>query len=147
MSTLFGDDDAGVQSSEQQRTLVDAYVTIGRTLDDLPYTQEWAALMAITVPVLGDTFNNRRVFHSLQNLRKRSLLPRVGRSGVSAVKVTPEEETLVMELLKKYTGTVGQRDRLPFTQEFDLLAHELNQLSGRGLEPHEVWRLICKVAK
>ncbi len=165
MSTLFGDDDAGPVASALQRSVIAAYVAVGRTLDDLPYTREWDEVMLQvrqSAEVQGqrgekrgeksgekssETSGEREVFHLLQTIRKRGELPRVGRGGATPVRVTVEDEVLMGELLVERAGTMGKRDQLPFTPQFDELAQAFNQRSGRGLSPYEVWRLVAKLAK
>jgi hypothetical protein len=50
-------------------------------------------------------------------------------------------------MVRSSVGTLGQRDQLPFTPEFDRLVEAFNQRTGKSLSPHDVWRLIAKIAK
>ena len=139
-SGLFGDQPARDQTDE---LLVAAYQVAGRTLDDLPYTPEWASLFA----GLGLGLREREVFHRLHNLRKAGKLPRLGRAASSPPAIDRDEETQLAERVTRLVGTLGQRDRLPFTPEFDRLVLEFNTATGRDLQPHDVWRLVAKLAK
>ena len=43
--------------------------------------------------------------------------------------------------------TLGQRDRLPYTEGFDRLAERFNERTGSSLGAHDLWRLIARLAK
>lgn len=139
-SRLFGGEPARDQTDE---LLIAAYQRTGRTLDDLPYTPEWASLFA----ELELGLREREVFHRLHNLRKAGKLPRLGRAASSPPVIDREEEAQLAERVTRLVGTLGQRDHLPFTPEFDRLVLEFNAATGRDLQPHDVWRLIAKLAK
>ncbi|QKK09595.1 MAG: hypothetical protein HND58_16440 [Planctomycetota bacterium] len=139
---LFG---AGASPDGADRVLVAAYERAGRTLDDLPYTPEWATLYAEVGEATGK--REREVFHTLHNLRKAGKLPRLGRAASSPPRIDAEEEAQLRERVVGQVGSLGQRDRLPFTPEFDRLVLEFNSATGRELAPHDVWRLIAKLAK
>lgn len=61
----------------QDRRLVDAYLSVGRPLDRLPYTDDFEKLMAL---VHADSSNEarRQVFSRLLRLRKMGRLPGLG---------------------------------------------------------------------
>ena len=66
-------------SADDQR-LIELYLRAGRSLDDLPYTQEFEAFFS----QLGqsDTLESRHaIFQRLLRLRKTGRLPRLGRSS------------------------------------------------------------------
>ncbi|MGE3108254.1 MAG: argininosuccinate lyase [Phycisphaerales bacterium] len=129
-----------------EQVLIEAYGTIGRTLDDLPYTPEFDRLYrAVDGDARGAT--PREVFHRLHNLRKAGKLPKVGRTKVSPPRIDRKEEQVLERQVIEAVGSLGQRDQLPFTGTFDVLVEAFNQKTGRGLEPHDVWRLIAKLAK
>ncbi|MDQ7012316.1 MAG: acetylxylan esterase [Planctomycetota bacterium] len=125
--------------------LVAAYERAARTLDDLPYTPEWATLFAEAGGATG--MREREVFHALHNLRKAGKLPRLGRATSSPPRINAEEESQLGEHVVRLIGSLGQRDRLPFTPEFDRLVEWFNTTTGRELSPHDVWRLIARIAK
>jgi argininosuccinate lyase len=125
--------------------LIRAYADAGRTLDDLPYTPEFDRIHEAMRPHGAPT--KRVVFHRLHNLRKAGRLPRVGRTETSPVKITEEEERTLRAMVIDAVGTLGQRDRLPFTDAFDRLVESFNASTGRALGPHAVWRLVAKLAK
>ena len=132
--------------SEFDRLLIDAYMVAGRTLDDLPYTSEFEDLfMSLGGDSCGKT--RREIFHRLHNLRKASKLPRIGRAPFNPPAINLDDEELLSSLVVAQIGTLGQRDQLPFTPRFDLLAQQFNDRTGRSLASHDVWRLVAKLAK
>jgi hypothetical protein len=65
------------QLSPEDEAIVDAYRTIGRSLDDLPYTEDFDRLMDVLKrPREMDQMHF--VFRRLMTLRKRGQLPRIG---------------------------------------------------------------------
>lgn len=143
MDSLFGDIRPRSLGSDDR--LVAAYVEVGRTLDDLPYTDEFEKLVA----VLGGegAVARREVLHRLQNLRKANKLPRLGRAAGPSIKVTEDEESLLVALVTEQAGTLGQRDQLVYDPRFDTLTERFNARTGRGLSRHDLWRLVAKLAK
>jgi hypothetical protein len=131
--------------SARDERLIAAYARTGRTLDDLPYTREFDALMAD----VGPDFEGRAAdtFRRLHTLRKAGRLPRSERRGASPAAVTPEEESLLIDLVIAQVGTLGQRDQLPYTAGFDKVHAAFNTRRARDLTPHDVWRLIARLAK
>lgn len=138
--SLFDGDDAGAP----EPALVRAYVEAGRTLDDLPYTDEFESLVAA---LGGEGVDRRAVIHRLQNLRKANKLPRLGRGASSSIKVTEREEAVLVGLVEVAAGTLGQRDQLLYDAKFDTIVEKFNGSTGRSLTHHDVWRLVAKLAK
>ncbi|MFZ2874441.1 MAG: hypothetical protein WAZ94_08155 [Phycisphaerales bacterium] len=143
MDSLFGD--IRPRSLDSDDRLVAAYVEVGRTLDDLPYTEEFEKL----VTVLGGegAVARREVLHRLQNLRKANKLPRLGRAASPSIKVTEDEESLLVGLVTEQAGTLGQRDQLVYDPRFDTLTERFNARTGRSLSRHDLWRLVAKLSK
>jgi hypothetical protein len=139
---LFG----GFSADDRDAALVKAYERAGRTLDDLPYTPEFDAIYAESG---GDEAwtSRREAFHRLHNLRKASKLPRMGRAAGESMKVTAAEEARLTEMVTARVGTLGQRDQLIFTPAFDEIVQAFNAATGRSLSPHDLWRLLAKIAK
>jgi len=121
------------------------YSRVGRTLDDLPYTDDfeqlWSALAKAT------NMGRREFFHKLHNLRKAGDLPRLGRAVGSPPRISPQDERELAGLVIAELGTLGQRDRLPYTPEFDRIVEAFTTKTGRELSRHDCWRLIAKLAK
>ncbi|HLO41893.1 MAG TPA: acetylxylan esterase [Phycisphaerales bacterium] len=129
-----------------ERVLTDAYKSAARTLDDLPYTDEFAAIMAAAHEHTA-SITDREVFHKLHNMRKAGRLPKLGRAAASKPAVRPEDERLLIELVEEAVGSTGQRDQLPYTEQFNRLVWEFNRRTARELHPHEVWRLVATLSK
>lgn len=126
--------------------LIEIYLQISRTADDLPYTPEfvklhtaYAAKFAENKPIEQETWRQ------LLNLRKAGKLPKLGEARSKA----PEIELPEKEKLRTLIGEdMGKRDRLPYTQKFDRIVDEFNRgRAGRRLSPHLVWRLVATLAK
>jgi cephalosporin-C deacetylase-like acetyl esterase len=137
--SLFAGD---VSLDEQEAALIEAYRTIGRTLDALPYTDDFDRLLAS-----ANHTNPREALHTLQRLRKSGRLPRLGRSPEKPPKIDPELETIIEALVVQHAGTLGQRDRLPYTEAFDRVLESFNAQAGASLSQHDLWRLIARLAK
>ena len=134
------------QLSPADDRLVAAYVAANRGLDDLPYTDEFAA-MNISLRAANDPRDEREVLHRLHNLRKAKKLPQLGKTPTPAIKVSADEEAFLRDRIIAMVGTLGARDNLPYTSKMDELVREFNASSGRNLTPHDVWRLVAKLAK
>lgn len=140
---LFGE---RVRVADADAALIAAYLRTGRTLDDLPYTEEFERLYST---IGGEACGNSRaqVVHKLQNLRKAGKMPKLGRSATAVIKTTEEEDALLRSLVQREAGSIGQRDGLLYTEAFDAVVHDFNARSGRQLSAHDVWRLVAKLAK
>lgn len=138
-AALFDDT---ITADAYNRALTDAYETVGRTLDALPYTDDFERLCS-----LAGIDDRREVLHSLQRLRKSGRLPRLGRAPDHPPKIDAEHERLLGELVVEQAGTLGQRDRLPYTEGFDRLLERYNESTGSAINAHDLWRLIARLAK
>lgn len=123
--------------------LIAAYVASGLTLDDLPYTDQFAALHK----QVGAGKPPGEVFRRLHNLRKASKLPKLGRASSPAIKVNEDEEQQLVRCVLRHVKTLGERDSLLYTDAFDEVVAEFGAATGRNLTPHDVWRLLAKIAK
>lgn len=141
--SLFGND---IDRAARDEAVVSAYEHAGRTLDDLPYTDEFETLIA-TVRETDENVEHREVFHRLHNLRKAGKLPRLGRAPSTPFKLSYEDEQLLIGLVTDAAGSLGQRDQLPYTTDFDELAGKFTRETGLNLDRHALWRLIAKLAK
>jgi hypothetical protein len=135
--------------SDADAALIEAYVRIGRSLDDLPYTPEFETMHSAVRSSLPELESPRALLHRLHNLRKAGKLPKVGKTVHASPppRISPEEEQLLAGIVIEFTGTLGQRDRLPYDDRFEAVVTEFNQRTGRMMTPHDVWRLVAKLAK
>ncbi len=140
--SLFG---GASDRDDATEALVSAYQAAGRTLDDLPYTDEYEQLWSTVAK--ATRLDRRGVFHKLHNLRKAGKLPKMGRAATKPTRLEPEEESALAEMVVGAVGTLGQRDRLPYTGDFDRLREAFNERTGRTLTQHDLWRVIAKLAK
>lgn len=132
--------------SARDSALVAAYERAGRTLDDLPYTKEFTRLMDEVRQHEPHALQGE-IFRRLHTLRKAGKLPKLGRGQSVPPVIKPEEEEVLAALVVSACGTLGQRDRLVYSPEFERLVLEFNQRTQRDLIPHDVWRLVAKIAK
>lgn len=138
-ASLFG---AGVLTKDADAALIAAYERAARTLDALPYTEQFETLLAdLEHP------NPRDTLHRLHTLRKSGRLPKLGRTTDRPPTIEPDQQQLLTQLVTDAVGTMGARDRLPHTPEFDALAERFNRDSGLDLSHHDLWRIIAKLAK
>lgn len=137
-----------------EELLISAYQRQGRSLDDLPYTEQFEAIYAAAVgdspdePLAGTT--RAQLFHRLHNIRKAGRLPRIGRAGhltEPPVRIGPEQEQTLAQLVEAALGRISLRDNLPYTPAFDALVADFNAAADLALSPYQVWRLVAKLAK
>jgi hypothetical protein len=146
---LFSSDSAPQAAGQDHfdLALTQAYLAQQRTLDDLPYTDDFESIYAAVEPLRANR-SRAEVFRRLQGLRKSGRLPRLGGRGSSEPpRVTPEDEALLITLVKAAVGSLGQRDSLVFTPRFDAIVADFGGRTGRSLSPHDLWRLLAKLAK
>lgn len=132
-----------------QRVLCEAYASVGRTLDDLPYTEDFERLLTAAE---GDASRGNEarseLLHRLHNLRKASRLPKLGRAqSGSPPRVDADQEQLLVRLVEAEVGRLSLRDRLPYTPAFDRIVERFNAGAGVNLSPHSLWRVVAKLAK
>ena len=138
-ATLFptGDDDL----------LISVYQKQGRTLDDLPYTDEFEAIYLGMYGDEDDAPPRASVFHRLHNLRKAGKLPRKGKAHGERPRITPEQEALLVGRVEAAVEALSKRDQLLYTPAFEELCTAFNSEAGLELSRHDIWRLIAKLAK
>lgn len=138
---------AGVQPklAPQRDVLIEIYAKLGRTADDLPYTHHfesvydaYAARFPTTKPTREETWRH------LLNVRKAGKLPKLGEARSMPPDITPEQRSLLADLLGEERG---KRDRLPYTPKFDALVEAFNRRTRLNFTPHQMWRLVATLAK
>ncbi len=136
--------------TSDEALLISVYQRVGRTLDDLPYTDDFEAIYtAMYGPEGRDAQGVTRtdVFHRLHNLRKAGKLPRLGRAVGKPAKIEPEHETLLTMMVEDAVGKLSLRDRLVYAGAFDEVVDAFNTQAGLSLSHHDVWRIVAKLAK
>ena len=127
--------------------LISVYQKQGRTLDDLPYTDEFEA---IYLGMYGDEDGvptRASVFHRLHNLRKAGKLPRMGRAHGERPRITSEQEGMLARQVEAAVGALSKRDQLLYTPAFEEICAAFNSEAGLELSRHDIWRLVAKLAK
>ncbi|MEZ6191150.1 MAG: hypothetical protein R3C45_07640 [Phycisphaerales bacterium] len=128
--------------------LVSVYARQGRTLDDLPYTEEFERVYeAMTGGDETAALSRQALFHRLHNLRKAGKLPRLGKAQGSRPRLNPEQEALLAGLVCEHVGELSKRDQLLYTEAFDTIVNTFNTRAGLSLSAHDAWRIIAKLAK
>ena len=144
-------DNMGQPIADDDELLIAVYARQGRTLDDLPYTDEFEAIYAAIVgddedePYAG--LSRSKLFHRLHNLRKAGKLPRLGRAATQPPRVEPAQEQLLTQLVEGELGRLSLRDQLVYTEAFDRIVSEFNSQTGLNVSPHDLWRIVAKLAK
>ena len=141
--SLFGND--AETPDELEVTIATRYAQVGRTLDDLPYTDDYEQLWSSLAKATNT--DRRGLFHKLHNMRKAGKLPRLGKASGSPPRIDAAEESLLAGMVEVELGSLGQRDRLPYTPAFDAILERFSGETGRTLSQHDCWRLIAKLAK
>lgn len=131
--------------------LISVYQKQGRTLDDLPYTDDfenlYSAMYGGEEAEQGVAPTRAQVIHRLQNLRKAGRLPRLGRAQGQRPRINAEQEALLGSLVEQHVGALSRRDQLLYTTAFEELSTRFNAEAGLELSRHDIWRLIAKLAK
>lgn len=150
--------DPSLFSINDDDLLTSVYQKLGRTLDDLPYTEEFETLYATmygpdgrdsppTQSPTAPAISRAQLFHRLHNLRKAGKLPRLGRAKSSPPRIEPEQEQQLAALVEHEIGQLSKRDQLLYQPAFDHIVDAFNTSTGLTLSPHDLWRIIAKLAK
>ncbi|MGN6506982.1 MAG: VOC family protein [Tepidisphaeraceae bacterium] len=142
---LFEDEESSSGVSSDRAALVDVYVTISRTADDLPYTPHFEQLYAMYTRPLPEPRPSRNdVWRLLLTLRKSGKLPKLGPATSKPPLLDDDAKQRLRDLLG---ADIGKRDRLPYSDRFDAIVAEFNKGFARAWSPHVVWRIIATLAK
>lgn len=126
--------------------LVSVYARAGRTLDDLPYTPDFEDIYQ-RLGEHGDDRSRQEIFRRLHNLRKAGRLPRLGRASSAPISLDEGSERDLASLVEHAVGQLGKRDQLVYTPQFDRVVEEFNKTTHLALSPHDLWRLVARLAK
>lgn len=110
------------------------------TRDALPYTDEFELLYA-EYALSGMAKHD--FWRSLSNCAKGGGLKGKQR-GSRALKLSHGELDRIRVLL---SSRFGQRDDLPYTDDFEHAIENFNKKAKNSLSPQEVWRVVCNLAK
>lgn len=138
---------AGVETrtAPKKDLLIQLYVQVGRTADDLPYTPHFEQLYEPYIAEQPDPKPSRgEVWRHILNLRKSGKLPKLGEARSKPPDLPVEKRQELKDLL---SADLGKRDRLPYTERFDQLVDSFNKTLPKPLSPHLVWRAVATLAK
>ncbi|MGL6096798.1 MAG: hypothetical protein ACRC7O_13500 [Fimbriiglobus sp.] len=126
--------------------LVEEYVRLGRPSDDLPYAPDFGDFLA-ALRAAGDGRPEAELVRRLFRLRKSARLPRASRPSLPIGEIPESDIALADDLIRRKLGTLGGRDQLPYTDEFEQLLTAYNLSASRPLTPHQFWRLVARISK
>lgn len=114
--------------------------------DRLPYTDEFARLKNQYEAKSKRPLTDNQFWRLLGRAGKRGGLARSKsrKKTVPARKLTDAQQ---LELLRIKPEGIGNRDQLPYTDEFDDLHERFSELTGTRLDKREFWRVLSRVAK
>lgn len=133
--------------------LAGLYERAGRTADDLPYTPQFEQIFASYAAAFAEPQPDRpETWRHLLTLRKKGALPKLGAARSRPPQADEPTMALLRQVLQQeFGGTIGRRDRLPYSPEFDRIADAFNRARNRAgqppLAPHQLWRLVALLAK
>ena len=137
---------AGVEqrSPVKREALIRAYVRVGLTADDLPYTPHFESVYSEYAAAQNDPKPTRsEVWRHLLNLRK-------GANCQNSAKPVRTHRKFPRGS-RESKGNARRRHRQARSasvyQRFDELVDEFNRTQQRPLSPHLVWRLVAILAK
>jgi catechol 2,3-dioxygenase-like lactoylglutathione lyase family enzyme len=134
-----------VRAPAKREELIDAYLGVGRTADDLPYTPHFEKLYNTYIATYPEPRPPRaEVWRHLLNLRKGGKLPKLGEARSTPPAVSDQDRD---QLRAALGSDIGKRDRLPYTKRFDEIVDSFNRTQPRAISPHLVWRLVATLAK
>lgn len=140
---LFGE--APEDPNHDRQKLIEVYVQVARTADDLPYTPHFERLYTLYTRSLPEPTPSRNaVWRQLLTLRKSGRLPKLGVATSKPPKIDQSDRDRLRDLLG---DDLGKRDRLPYTDRCDEIVAAFNRNFARAWSPHVVWRLIATLAK
>lgn len=146
--TSASGDNPGRPLSQDDARLKKVYATTGAPVDELPYSPEIDKLLFLLGRETTDE-NRHLIFHRLLNLRKSGKIKSKARFGpIRGLPVLSEAEIQTLSnLVTLHAGSIGKRDRLPYTPAYELVKSQFEQQTGRQYENSELWRLILRRAK
>lgn len=114
--------------------------------DALPYTDEFTRLKKAYEARTGDEVSDVDFWRLVWQVGKRGGLGEKGtrKRAPGTPRLTTEEQ---LEVLRLFPEGIGDRDRLPYTPEFNRLHRQFTRLANRQLTKHEFWRAVSRIAK
>lgn len=114
--------------------------------DALPYTAEFEEMFRRFSEKFPES-DRGTVLRRIFALRKAGLLARTGRLEGPPVRASSAEIDRLRKLIREQLGTLGARDGLPYSPEFDSLLQKFNEFRATPVHAAEFWRLIARATK
>jgi hypothetical protein len=144
-------DDVAPGPARQDQQLLDAYWLVGVPADALPYSKHFDALLRKLdlTPKDVDDDQRRELFARLLRLRKSGQAPPIPSFGPfqGLPELSDSDVQALASLVTKHAGSLGQRDRLAYTAQFDELRREFEVATSHRVTNEELWRLVLRRAK
>lgn len=112
--------------------------------DSMPYHKEFVRVHEEYTRAGLPHLDKHGLWLLLSAAGKRGGAKQAKRTKLPPVIVTRDE---AFELQRLCPESIGARDRLPYTTEFDEMHAKFAQHTGRQLSPNEFWRALSRVAK
>lgn len=124
--------------------LVELFSKVGKSLDSLPYTEEFDKIY-IEAKHLDGISSERDLLDRLLRLRKSGRLPRLDKPTNEKPDLSPEQLDQVASWLRNQIDTMSVREEIPYTEAFDRLADQFKSLLDRDLSRNTVWRILISL--
>ncbi|MEM9066640.1 MAG: hypothetical protein AAGB51_14270 [Planctomycetota bacterium] len=136
------------QPDQLDRVLIDAYQAKNVPLDQLPYSDDLGEFVRVAQAV-NPALDNRETLKRLLRLRKAGRLPRLGqqRAWTSGLSIDDEVRLRLLYMIEARMGSIGLRDRLPYTEDFEELFDQFSKETSFDGDKRDFWRLISTLGK
>lgn len=121
----------------------ECYAAIGVPRDDLPYTPQFDNLHWNICGRTDQSSTKHQTWRLLGRVLKKGGAPRTG-MGTPAPTLAGQQESVLREVMP---GPVSERDRWPYTPEFDQACDDFRDLADVSWSNHELWRAVCNLGK
>ncbi len=109
----------------------------------MPYTEEFAKLKAEFFERTLKKLSDAEFWSALVSVAKKG--------GVRGKARTPAptrvDEEGLQTLRKMLPASLGERDRLPYTERFESVVRRFNAITGLAASHREVWLSVLRIAK
>lgn len=119
------------------------YESIGLSRDGLPYTLEFDSFHKGLCGAIHRSLTKHEGWRLLCTVLKKG-----GAHGMKRGSRAPSLRTEGKQMLRNIMpGPVSERDRWPYTAEFENACDDFNDLTAGSFSPHQIWRAVCNLGK